>query len=203
MTAGDRVATILGALNAEVFPAQLVPDQAHIVQFYTTDKFLLDGLASSLGNALKAAESVVAVLTKAHEKGLRSRLLARGIDLEAASRQGRFTVLNATEALNIFMDHRGPNRQKFLREFGTVIRKAEAAADVRHKRVVVFGEMVAVLWKQKKYEAAIRLEQLWNELARTHFFHLRCAYPAKAFQGDMKGEPYHTVCAEHSVVVPA
>jgi hypothetical protein len=101
------------------------------------------------------------------------------------------------------MDPSGPNRQKFLREFGSVIRKAQAAADVKHKRVVVFGEMVAVLWKQKKYDSAIQLEQLWNELARTHFFHLRCAYPAKAFQGEMKGEPYHTICSEHSIVVPA
>jgi hypothetical protein len=69
--------------------------------------------------------------------------------------------------------------------------------------VVVFGEMVAVLWKQKKYNSALLLEQLWNELAKTQFFFLRCAYPAKGFRGDMKGEPYHTICAEHSVVFPA
>jgi MEDS: MEthanogen/methylotroph, DcmR Sensory domain len=197
------MSTIMGALGAEVFPAHLVPDEAHVVQFYTSDSFLLDGLGASFGSALKAGESVVVVMTKAHLKGLRKRLSAQNIDIEAAARQGRFTALDASEALNVFMDPSGPNRQKFLREFGSVIRKAQAAADVKHKRVVVFGEMVAVLWKQKKYDSAILLEQLWNELARTHFFHLRCAYPAKAFQGEMKGEPYHTICSEHSVIVPA
>ena len=197
------MSTIMGALGTEVFPSHLVPDEAHVVQFYTSDSFLLDGLGASFGSALKAGESAVVVMTTAHLKGLRKRLSAQNIDIEAAARQGRFTALDASEALNIFMDPSGPNRQKFLREFGSVIRKAQAAADVKHKRVVVFGEMVAVLWKQKKYESAVRLEQLWNELARTHFFHLRCAYPAKAFQGEMKGEPYHTICSEHSVVVPA
>lgn len=84
-----------------------------------------------------------------------------------------------------------------------MIRKAEKAAEVKGKRVVVFGEMVAVLWEERKQEAAIRLEQLWNELARTHFFYLRCAYPAKSFQGKTKAVPYATICAEHSVVLPA
>jgi MEDS: MEthanogen/methylotroph, DcmR Sensory domain len=95
------------------------------------------------------------------------------------------------------------NRGLFLREFGNQIRKSEAAAEVKDRRVLVFGEMVAVLWKEKNYDAAIELERLWNQLAETHFFFLRCAYPAKEFQGKMKGEPYHTICAEHSVVVPA
>jgi hypothetical protein len=193
----------MGTLGTEIFPAHLEPDPAHVVQFYTTDRFLLDSLGASLGNALKAGESVVVVMTKAHQKGLLKRLSGQGIDLDRFTKQGRFVILDATEALGKFMDSHGPNRQRFLREFGNVIRKAEAAADVKHRRVVVFGEMVAVLWKQKKYDDAIRLEQLWNELARTHFFYLRCAYPAKAFQGEMKGEPYHTICAEHSVVFPA
>jgi len=200
---GLGMSAIMGALGAEVFSAHPVPDPAHVVQFYTTDRFLLDSLGASLGNALKAGESVVVVMTRTHQKGLLRRLSARGIQLERAAKEGRFVVADATEALARFMEPRGPNRQKFLREFGAIIRKAEAAADVKHRRVVVFGEMVAVLWKQKKYDAALRLEQLWNELARTHFFYLRCAYPAKAFQGEMKGEPYHTVCAEHSVVFPA
>jgi hypothetical protein len=194
---------IIGSLTTEIFPAQSVPDPAHVVQFYTTDRFLLDSLGASLGSALKTGQSVVAVLTKTHQRGLLGRLTARGIPVGRAAAQGRLVVADAVEALSKFMEPAGPNRQRFLREFGTIIRNAEAAADVKNKRVVVFGEMVAVLWKQKKREAAIRVEQLWNELARTHFFHLRCAYPAKAFQGEMAGEPYHTICAEHSVVVPA
>ena len=197
------MSTVMGALGTDVISSHPEPDPAHVVQFYTTDRFLLDSLGASLGNALKIGESVVAVITKAHQKGLLRRLSAQRIDLGDAVRCGRLVVVDASEALSKFMEPSGPNRQKFFREFGGIIRKAEAAADVKHRRVIAFGEMVAVLWKQKKYDSAIRLEQLWNELARTHFFYLRCAYPAKAFRGEMKGEPYHTICAEHSIVLPA
>jgi hypothetical protein len=44
------------------------------------------------------------------------------------------------------------------------------------------------------------LERLWNELAQTHHFFLRCAYPLTA---DLKGEAYAAICAEHSVIIPA
>ncbi len=190
---------IIGLPALRAFPSELLPDEAHVVQFYTDARVLLDGLASSFGKALRAGESVVVVMTKGHEKGLRKRLIGQGINLKETTEQGRFIAVDAGKALDLFMEHGSPNRQKFLREFGNIIRTAENAADVRNRRVVVFGEMVAVLWKEKQFEAAIRLEQLWNELAKTRFFFLHCAYPAKG----MQGEPYHTICAEHAVVLPA
>jgi hypothetical protein len=45
-----------------------------------------------------------------------------------------------------------------------VARCAETNAEAKPKRVVVFGEMVAVLFAEGKTRAAIQLEQLWNEL---------------------------------------
>jgi hypothetical protein len=69
-----------------------------------------------------------------------------------------------------FMTGNMPDRRKFESVMGMVIRRAEAAALVKYRRVAIFGEMVALLWAEKKFNAAIRLEQLWNELAQTHFF---------------------------------
>jgi SnoaL-like polyketide cyclase len=63
--------------------------------------------------------------------------------------------------------------------------------------------LVAVLWEQKKYDAAVRLEQLWNELALMHSFYLCCAYPASEFQGELKHQPYAAICTEHTDVVYA
>jgi hypothetical protein len=88
-------------------------------------------------------------------------------------------------------------------QFGNILRRAEAAALVKSGPVVVFGEMVAVLWAQKKYDAAIRLEELWNELSLACSFYLCCAYPASGFGGTLKGEPCATICAQHSEVVSA
>jgi len=100
------------------------------------------------------------------------------------------------------MTEYGPDRERFVTELENLLYRAERAAEAKEKRVVVFGEMVAVLWGLKEYEAAIRLEQFWNEVGRMHFFHLHCAYPIRGFKG-LQSEHYSRVCAEHSVVVHA
>jgi len=57
-----------------------------------------------------------------------------------------------------------------------------------------------VLWDEKKYDAALTLEQFWNDLAQTHSFYLRCAYPAGSFS-DAQAECYTAVCNQHSSVM--
>jgi CheY-like chemotaxis protein len=72
-----------------------------------------------------------------------------------------------------------------------------------HPRARAFGEMVALLWAEGNRDAAIRLEELWNELAHEHTFALFCAYPLKEFAADPSGEPFGQVCTCHSRVLPA
>ena len=175
--------------------------EAHVVQFYTDDTFLVDCLSQFVCSGLGAGEAVIVITTKKHREGLMRSLEVRGIDVTGAVEQGRCIVLDAAETLSKFMDGDLPNERKFQSVIGSLIRKAETT--VPGQRVAVFGEMVAVLWEKKNFEAALRLEQLWNELSKTHFFYLRCAYPTSGFQGKQKGEPYSAICAEHSVVIPA
>jgi PAS domain S-box-containing protein len=47
------------------------------------------------------------------------------------------------------------------------------------------------------------LEQLWNDLAKTHVFSLRCAYPIGSFGHEQDTEPFLKICAEHSGVIPS
>jgi hypothetical protein len=176
-------------------------ERGHVVQFYTDDEYLIAGLGTLFRNALSAGESVLAVMTKSHRTSLRKWLMMQGIDESEAKRTGRLILLDAVEALSGFMDASGPNRERFLLQFGDTIRRSEAAAVAKSRRVVAFGEIVAVLGEQKRYDAVIRLEQLWNELALTHPLYLCCAYPANLFQEQPKGEPYASICAEHSDVV--
>lgn len=137
------------------------------------------------------------VATESHRKSVLQGLREHGVDIATVSGQGRYIPLDATEALSTFMESAGPDRERFLSTFGALIRHAGAAGG-ENKRVVVFGEMVAVLCAKDRMKDAIELEQLWNELAQTHSFYLRCAYPMTE---ELRGEPYTTICAEHSAVV--
>ena len=195
------------ALEDHAFPetsdSGLVRDHGHVVQFYMEDVVLLDELASLFQGCLGEGRSVAAVMTSSHRNGVEERLIAQGIDLSEATRNGRFCMLDADQALSNFMGPSGPSRERFLSQFGNILHKLKASNLATGRGVLVFGEMVAVLWAQKKYEAAIRLEELWNELALTSSFNLCCAYPAKAFRDGLAATGYAGICAQHSNVVSA
>jgi PAS domain S-box-containing protein len=62
--------------------------------------------------------------------------------------------------------------------------------------------MVALLNAGGKQGAAIRLEELWNELGKTHPFLLFCAYPLCDFHGEAHTDGFMKICGTHSAIMP-
>jgi CheY-like chemotaxis protein len=168
----------------------------HEVQFYSDDGSFLVGLVRFVEAALEAGNMVVVFATESHRKSLLQTLQVHGVDVAAAIGQGLYIPLDTIETLANFMEAAGPNRKRFLSIFEPIMSHAEN----EHKRVAVFGEAVGILCAEGRMKAAIELEQLWNELAQTHSFYLRHAYPMIE---ELKEEPYATICAQHSAVLPA
>jgi signal transduction histidine kinase len=189
---------------AFVPPVSQIPDDhtGHSVQFYADDAFLLDGLSRFIGTALGAGDAAIVLATQAHREALERRLQARGLSTAKAMRQGRFIVLDAAETLQKFMVEGFPDAARFREVLSSVVVRARSAVE-QGARVVAFGEMVALLWEDGKHDAAIRLEQLWNELGKEHSFFLHCAYPIKGFSHDHHSEPFLKICSEHSDVIPS
>jgi signal transduction histidine kinase len=175
---------------------------AHVVQFYGDDGFLLDELSRFIGTALGAGESALVIATKEHRDGLARRLKMWGLDTTWAIAQGRYVALDAAETLANFTVGGWPDAARFAELVGGLIETVRAASGSEARRVAAFGEMVALLWMEGKAEAAIRLEELWNELARTYAFSLRCAYPMSSFCRKEHGDLLLKICAEHSAVIP-
>jgi signal transduction histidine kinase len=175
---------------------------AHVVQFYGDDGFLLDELSRFIGTALEAGEGALVIATKEHRDGLARRLKMWGLDTTWAVAQGRYLSLDATETLAKFMVDGWPDVARFVEVVGGLIERVRATNGSEARRVAAFGEMVALLWMEGKADAAIRLEELWNDLARTHTFSLRCAYPMYSFSREEHGDLLLKICAEHSAVIP-
>jgi len=53
---------------------------------------------------------------------------------------------------------------------------------------------------QSKAEAAIRLEQLWDKIARTYETDILCGYPLSGFHRAENSHFFQRIYAEHSVV---
>jgi signal transduction histidine kinase/CheY-like chemotaxis protein len=174
-------------------------DTEHFVQFYEADGFLLNSLSGFIGSAIRAGDGAIVIATESHRAGLEELMTANGLDVVSAKAHGQYLSLDATETLSQFMIDGMPEPGRFHTVLGGLI----ASVTDGRPRVKAFGEMVALLWSEGNHEAAIQLEQLWNDLQKAHSFSLFCAYPMTGFGGSQFLEPTRSVCTVHSRVIPA
>lgn len=174
-------------------------DAEHFVQFYEADGFLLNSLGGFIGNAITSGDAAIVVATQEHRNGLDELLLANGLDVSGAKKLGRYISLDAAETLSRFMVDGSPEPSRFNDVMGSII----ASVTDGRSRIRAFGEMVAILWAEGNHAAAIRLEELWNDLQKAHSFSLFCAYPMNGLGGEKFIEPHSSVCNVHSRVIPA
>jgi PAS domain S-box-containing protein len=175
----------------------------HVVQFYQDDNFLVETVSRYVGAALAAGDAAVVIATKKHRTAIDVLLRARGLDVAKVINQERYCAIDANEALTKFMRNGLPDPDDFKSVIGAVLEKAASSVGSEQSRVAAFGEMVNVLWAARHYEAALRLEQLWNDLARAYSFSLLCAYPITGFKNKKHADAFLKICAEHTAVLPA
>lgn len=174
-------------------------DTEHFVQFYEADGFLLNSLGGFIGTAINSGDAALVVATQSHREGLDELLSANGLDVANAKARGQFVSIDAAETLSKFMVDGSPHPDRFNEVVGGII----ASVSDGRPRVRAFGEMVALLWAEGQHQAALRLEEMWNELQKAHTFSLFCAYPMNGLGGQKFMEPHSGVCTVHTRVIPA
>lgn len=153
----------------------------HSVHIYENDGSLITRLCSIVATSLRLGDSTVIVATAEHRQQLVSALEEVGIDAKACAADGRYTALDAQELLSMFMRDGLPAPDLFRQTIGAVLLDARRRAQGRNQGLIVFGEMVALLWLDGNKAAALELEELWNAAMRDVSFHLHCAYPREGF----------------------
>ena len=175
------------------------PD-CHEVLFYSDDTVLLDSVTRFIAAPLKAGNAAIVLATKSHRDSLLQRLKSEGVDTDGVLEQGTYISLDAADTLSTIMVNSLPDPVLFFRGIGGLIEAAAKAAKSKQPQVVVFGEAVALLHAEGKADAAIRFEQLGNDLAKTHDVDILCAYPLRSFHGEEDEHVFRRICAEHSAV---
>ena len=93
-----------------------------------------------------------------------------------------------------------PDRGWFLKVVDDSIVAARKGAIGEHSRVAACGECAPILWAQGKADAAIRLEELWNEIAMTYNVDILCGYPLEGLRHEEDSYTFRRICEEHSAV---
>jgi len=173
---------------------------SHEVLFYSDDTVLLDRVTRFIAAALRAGNAAIVLATKSHRDSLLQRLKAEGVDTDGALQQGTYISLDATDTLSAIMVNGLPDPVRFFGGIGGSIEAAARAAKSEEPRVVMFGEAVALLQAEGNVDAAIRFEQLGNDLPKVHKVDILCAYSLRSFHGKENEHVFQSICAEHSAV---
>ena len=167
----------------------------HFVQFYEQDDFIVDSLCRFVTSGLDVSETVIVAATDEHLNALNSLLSQRGVDVVAAITTGHYVTLSAETTLAQLKSNGEISSERFTDVIGDTLLQARISG----RRVRVFGELVALLSAEGNFDAAVELENLWNQLKLTHPFSLFCAYPMQGFSE----RSLNAVCSTHAHVIPA
>ena len=172
----------------------------HIVQLYQDPDFLNRAVCRFAGAAIANGEGVILVPTLAHWNTFRPRLVAEGVDVEAAQERGQLTVVDAEQLLPRIMRDAMPDSPVFLGLAGEVIGQARAGA--RYQKLRWWGEMVNVLWERGEVAASMNLEDLFDQLARKHDIAIFCSFLMDNFNGEVHAHLLPRLGTNHSHLIP-
>jgi hypothetical protein len=163
----------------------------HAVQLYLNDAFLIKSLTRFILAGLEEKATVIAVVTEKHREDLRRVSRSAHDPLSEET----LVFLDACDLLSAFMIDGWPDHARFLSEIGHIVDTATRPGPVR-----IVQEMGTVLWAQGNTRAALRVEELWNEIAPLHAFSLVCAYPTSAYSAENDDDSFLPVCLTHTHV---
>src|SRR3954466_13873477 len=153
----------------------------HAVQFYRDEESLFTTVAGFLSEGLVVHQPAIVIATLPHRAAIEEHLCGRLIDCARARRIGELTMLDAEDLLGQFMIRDFPDPKLFEKNVGVLIEQAFENAGRAGTTVRAYGEMVDLLWKQERSDAALAVEILWNKLIVKHGLALLCGYSMGSF----------------------
>jgi len=171
----------------------------HIAQTYQDESFLLEAVGHYVRAGLQRDEGVVLIMRKAHWTALVIQLDGLGAGLLAAVERGQVASYDADETLAGLMRDGMPGESPFRQLVGNVVSEMRE----RYPRIRVFGEMVDILWRDNRRDAAVELEKLWSGLNRTAPFARLCGYRVDPMDRAVYGGPFEALCNSHTHLIPA
>jgi signal transduction histidine kinase len=147
----------------------------HLVGAYPTDTALAAAAASFLLPSLVTGGIAVVLATSTHDEMIAAQLGDRGVDVDAARRDGRLLWVDGAETLSRISERGRIDPARF----GDVVAAHVAGLSAGGRHVRVFADLVALLWAAGDLVAALDLERLCDELAANHTLSLLCGVPAQ------------------------
>ena len=170
----------------------------HPCHFYSDDASLTANVATFFAPAFRERQAMVAFGTPAHLSQIEKRLHAEGHDVESAKAKGQYIAYDAQAALEHLLHGDLPSQDRFEE----IVSAEIARASREFGAVRAFGEIVSLLWRDGKRQAALRLEEMWNEAIGLYPLALLCGYNVRSFTSAHDAAGVTGIIAKHTSVLP-
>jgi DNA-binding NarL/FixJ family response regulator len=171
----------------------------HLAGFYHDETSMFDDYAMFGEGVMKAGTTLIVVAIEPHHDAMQQRLVAQGVDLERAIGERRYLPIDVAEFLSMFMRGTLPDDALFRAAVTSVLEEATRTPDGGRRHVALWGEGAPTLWRQGFADAAVRVEQLWDELATQYGVDTLCGYCGRSFTPH--DEPiFQQIGAVHSTI---
>jgi MEDS: MEthanogen/methylotroph, DcmR Sensory domain len=174
------------------------PSHRHFAQFHRDPQALTDAVTLYLQTGLRRGNGVVVIASPAHTELFLTRLREAELDPSFFLKSGQLELHDAELTLRTFMRDGAPYWEDFRRALGVILERVRAFG---HGTTRVYCELVDVLWREGQQDAAIRLEEDWNELARLYPFSLFCCYMLDVHHDHTYRGPLEEIGRTHSDIL--
>lgn len=170
----------------------------HIVQVCRDEAFLVNAVTHFVSAGLKVDDASIVIATPAHRLAFIASLKRLGHSVQNAKGEGKLRFFDAELLLSSLLADGMPEWKAFEKYMGSILRVAQS----KHKNVRVYDEMVNLLWQKNKLDAAVRLEEFWNEMSIQLNFSLLCTYTMDSLNPDAYAGSLERICKCHTHLIP-
>jgi MEDS: MEthanogen/methylotroph, DcmR Sensory domain len=174
------------------------PVNRHFAQLHRDPQALADAVSLYLQTGLRRGNGVVVIAARTHTELFLTRLREDGLDPGVCLKSGQLELHDAELTLRKFLRNDMPDWNDFRRAMAAIFERVRAFGRGTTR---AYSEMVNMLWQEGQQEAAIRLEESWNELARLYPFSLFCGYMLDAHHDYAYNGPLEEIGRTHSDIL--
>jgi len=158
---------------------------------------LVERYALFAQTAFDAGEPFVLMTSDRRIAGVDRLLQSRGVDIDGARQRGRYVSMNVNYGLATCMVDGWPDETRVWSASTSLFMKAACRLKTDRRRVAACGDCSPLLLRHGKPDAAIHLEQLWDDWARTFDIRVLCGYSTPGVE---HAGAFQRICEIHSAV---
>jgi len=174
----------------------------HAVQFYLDESFLLRLLSRMIRSAAPVGGAAIVIATENRLEALARRLFHEDRASNLDSDQHPYVALDASELLAMCRSGGAVDLSRLKASIQNLLSQVAGPHGETQRRLFIYGELVALLCAEGRFDAALELERIWDEFGRTWMFSLLCGYPIRQFDKPGFEKFFIRICATHATVSP-